>query len=82
MAVIKTLKEAMDEMKFDTRLIETKINQGLLTKEEVQKHLASLEDSAANSVALNLDGEDEVMDDEIDESELDQADTEEPEESH
>lgn len=54
---IKNLKEAMDDMKFDIRLLETKINQGLLTKEEVAKHMASLEDSAANSVALNLDGE-------------------------
>lgn len=69
---IKNLKEAMDDMKFDIRLLETKINQGLLTKEEVAKYMASLEDSAANSIALNLDGEmeeDEVLDTEEESSE-------------
>jgi hypothetical protein len=85
MSLIKTLKEAMEELKFDTRLIEQKINQGLLTKEEVQKHLASLEDSAGNSVPLDLDGEfaDDLNDEEDEDVDMDaESDDSSPTESH
>lgn len=39
-----SLDKALKNLKFDKRLTEYNLNKGLLNKEELQKHLQSLED--------------------------------------
>lgn len=42
----------MDEQQFDLRIIERKLDQNLITKEEYEAYLASLKDLAADAVPL------------------------------
>lgn len=44
-----------DLIKFDSRMIEYNIARGIITKEEYQKHLATLPDLAAESTPLTLE---------------------------
>lgn len=49
-------KSRQDELiKFDARMIEYNLNRGLLTKEEYEKHLASLPDLSAQAEKIELD---------------------------
>lgn len=49
-------KSRQDELiKFDSRMIEYNMNRGTLTKEELEKHLASLPDLAAQAEKIDLD---------------------------
>jgi hypothetical protein len=50
-----SLDKAMKNLKFDTRMIEYNINNGLLTKEELQKHIQALQDIADQSETLNIE---------------------------
>lgn len=50
------LDKAMKNLKFDVRLTEFNLNNGLLSKEELQQHLAKLPDCGAQSESVNLDG--------------------------
>lgn len=43
------------ESLFDVRLLEYNLSQGIITKEEYQKYLASLPDSKENSMTVELD---------------------------
>jgi len=52
-----SLDKAMKNLKFDARMIEFNLRTGTLTKEELQKHLSQLPDSANNSAKLDLDDE-------------------------
>ena len=52
--------DQLDKMKFDNRLFEFQLRHGLITKEEIQKHLASLQDEAGNATKLKLFDENEV----------------------
>jgi hypothetical protein len=50
-----SLDKAMKNLKFDTRMIEYNINNGLLTNEELQKHIQALQDIADQSETLNIE---------------------------
>jgi hypothetical protein len=51
------LHEALQRVKFDKRLIDWHIKQGIITEEEVKKHLQSLNDVAAQSMQLDLEND-------------------------
>ncbi|MEY4615524.1 MAG: hypothetical protein RJB66_484 [Pseudomonadota bacterium] len=65
-----SFEKAMNKMKFDIRLLEYNLSQGFITKEDYNKFLAQLEDSA------NLVAPPEVEAEEVEELE------ESEEESH
>ncbi|GEM_PF-2842160 len=50
-----SLRKAMTDKKFDTRLIDFMIQTGKLSQSEVDTYLKSLPDSEANSMALVID---------------------------
>lgn len=60
------LKDALQIMKFDTRLVDLYIKNGTINKEEYKKHLESLEDlshlASKVSVGDSLDDEDDSED--------------------
>tara|TARA_Y100000034_G_C6549413_1_gene237294 strand:+ start:55 stop:237 length:183 start_codon:yes stop_codon:yes gene_type:complete len=56
---VSTLNKNLDVKKFDTRLIEWNLQNGIITKEELEKHLASLEDSEAKAEYFKLVNSDE-----------------------
>ncbi|WP_413575369.1 hypothetical protein ACLVWU_13695 [Bdellovibrio sp. HCB290] len=51
-----SLAEANKNLKWDTRMTESKINTGELKKEEMQKHLEQLPDLAHNVEKFTIDG--------------------------
>jgi hypothetical protein len=61
------LKDALNLMKFDVRLVELYLKSGQITKAEYEKYLANLEDDAA--LATKADADDEGYDDEDDDLE-------------
>lgn len=48
-----------DLIKFDARMIEYNLARGIITKEEYQKHLASLPDLQAEALPLTLEDTDD-----------------------
>lgn len=48
-----------DLIKFDSRMIEFNLARGIITKEEYQKHLASLPDLQADALPLTLEDTDD-----------------------
>lgn len=56
---MSSLAKAMKKLKDDTRLTDFFLKHNQLTQEEVQKTLNNLEDSAANSVPVDLKSEDD-----------------------
>ncbi len=59
-----SFEKAMNKMKFDIRLLEYNLSQGFITKEDYNKFLAQLEDSA-NLVAPPTTEADEAEADEL-----------------
>ena len=53
-----SLDKAMQNLKLDLRLLEFNLRTGQITKEEVQKHLSSLPDSAGNCEKINIEEHD------------------------
>ncbi len=53
-------EDDIQRMKFDNRLFEFQLRHGLITKEEIQKHLNSLKDEASNASKIKLFDENEV----------------------
>lgn len=49
------LKKAMDEKKFDTRLIDLHLQNGKISQQEYNEYLKSLKDSQDNAIALQID---------------------------
>lgn len=49
------LREQMQYLKFDKRLLEINLKNGSITEEEYKQHLAGLNDDVANSEKVNLD---------------------------
>ena len=45
----------LDPILFDSRMIERHLRKGLLTPEQVETHLASLEDASDNAEAIALE---------------------------
>ena len=52
-----SLKKALEELKFDIRMRDWNENQGLITQEEYNTYLNSLEDVASKAVELKLEEE-------------------------
>jgi len=50
-----SLDKAMKRLQFDSRLVEFNLRTGQIKKEELEKHLASLPDSAANAGKLEIE---------------------------
>lgn len=67
-----SFEKAMGKMKFDIRLLEYNLAQGFITKEEYDKHLNQLEDSA-HLISVANDDDDDT------DTEVDDVATEEPE---
>ena len=59
---MEVLDEEIKKMKFDTRLMDWNIKQGILKKADIDAHLKSLPDSKDNSEPFIL-GNDEAEDD-------------------
>ncbi|MCE3010639.1 MAG: hypothetical protein LW875_08505 [Proteobacteria bacterium] len=53
-----SLDKALKNLKFDVRLQETNLKHGTYSKEDLQNHLKTIQDSAANAEALNLEDKD------------------------
>lgn len=51
------LREHIDKLKFDSRMTDINLKAGRLTKEEMDKYLSSLPDSAAQAETLKLEDE-------------------------
>lgn len=54
-----SLKKAMDNLKFDTRMIEINYKAQALTKNEYQEKLSQLKDVRENSIILDLESGDD-----------------------
>lgn len=54
-----SLDKAVKKLKFDSRLTEIALANGQLTKEEHEAYLKSLPDSAPQSVAVDLENEED-----------------------
>lgn len=52
-----SLNKALEDLKFDKRLTELNLRLGRITKEEVEKNVASLEDLQSQVEQLDLDSE-------------------------
>jgi hypothetical protein len=50
------MRELPEETLYDIRLIDRHIKEGLITEEDVQKHMSQLEDVEENSDLLDVDG--------------------------
>ena len=53
-----SLDKAMKNLKYDTRLAEYNLNNGLITKQELEKHLATLPDDSSKSEPLKIEEKD------------------------
>lgn len=52
-----SLDEGMKALKFDARMIEYNLANGIITKEEYEAHLKSLPDDAVKAVPLRIEEE-------------------------
>ena len=52
---MRHLDTALANLKFDSRMIDWNIKNGLLTQEELQTYLSSLQDTADNTISLELE---------------------------
>ncbi len=59
-----SIEKALEILKYDVRLIEYHLNNGMLTKAELEKHMKEIPDSG-NNVALGTTAESEEDDEEI-----------------
>lgn len=55
------LHEALNQVKFDKRLVDWHLKQGSLTKVDLEKYVKSLPDLAAQSMPLTFEDEDDGM---------------------
>lgn len=49
------LRQGLEKLKFDVRMIDLNLRSGVLKSNEVQKHLESLEDAQENAAPLQID---------------------------
>lgn len=52
---MKSLATEIERLKFDKRLVELQVSRKRLTREEVKKHLDSLQDLSDNVAKMDLD---------------------------
>jgi hypothetical protein len=50
-----SLDKALKNLKFDVRMTEFNLNNGVISKEELKNHLTQLPDSGANSEKLSIE---------------------------
>lgn len=51
------LKEALENLKFDARMVDINLKSRVLTDDSLKKHLEQLEDLAPASIPVDLDNE-------------------------
>lgn len=49
------LSKALDSLKFDTRMKDWNLKQGIVTKDDLEKNIKGLKDDAANSEEVTLE---------------------------
>lgn len=49
------LAKSLKDLKYDKRMLDWNLGQGLITKAEYDKHIASLSDLSGATISLNLD---------------------------
>ncbi|MGZ6479848.1 MAG: hypothetical protein ACXWQE_11125 [Bdellovibrionales bacterium] len=49
------LSKALDSLKFDTRMKDWNLKQGIVTKDDLDKNIKGLKDDAANSEEVTLE---------------------------
>jgi hypothetical protein len=50
-----SLDKALKNLKFDVRMTEFNVNNGVITKDELKAHLSQLPDSGGNSEKLSIE---------------------------
>ncbi|MCB0355614.1 MAG: hypothetical protein KDD40_01320 [Bdellovibrionales bacterium] len=60
---MRHLDTALANLKFDSRMIDWNIKNGLLTKEELQTYLNSLKDCSGNTVNIDLEEDSDYSND-------------------
>lgn len=53
-----SLKKAIDNLKYDARMVEINLKSQNLTKDEMQKHLSQLPDTKMQSIVVDLENDD------------------------
>ncbi len=62
-----TIEKALEQLKYDVRLIDYHLNNGVYTRAELQKFFASLPDLSGNVMLETEEEDDDIeIDDEID----------------
>lgn len=56
------LSKALENLKYDTRMREWMVKQGIVTKDDQDKNLKSLQDSSVNSEPVTLEDKEELGD--------------------
>ncbi len=67
---------ALDESLFDSRIVERNIRKGLITREDYEKYLDSLDDSKENAEPIESEFEENVLEDDEEEGEEVEGDEE------
>jgi hypothetical protein len=49
------LSKALENLKFDTRMKDWNVKQGIVTKDDLEKNIKNLKDDAANSEEVTLE---------------------------
>lgn len=49
------LRQGLEKLKYDVRMIDLNVRTGVLTQGEVKKHIDSLDDTKDNTAPLNID---------------------------
>jgi hypothetical protein len=57
-----SLDKSLKNLKFDVRMSEWNVDNGVVSKEELKAHLAQLPDSGANAEKLDLENESDDID--------------------
>lgn len=56
-----SLNKALEDLKFDKRLVELNVKMGRVTKEQMEQHKQSLQDLESQCEKLDLDKEDKDL---------------------
>ena len=57
-----SLDKAMQELKFDSRMVPYNLNNGIIKPEELKKHLESLPDHKDNALPMDLEESSKAQD--------------------
>ncbi|MCB9026705.1 MAG: hypothetical protein H6625_10335 [Bdellovibrionaceae bacterium] len=65
---MKSLDRALENLKYDSRMVDWNIQNGLITKVELEKHLNDLKDLSHQTQKLNLKEESDYQSDNSDDN--------------